>query len=495
MFDQYRHEYSEFHTASMREHYLFLSGQKPTLEIAPIYERFSDLFTLEVIAKLKVELNQISGHFETARKSLNRFLLFSVEQFLEDSVKSLTEQINEYESAATVQWNGQPMTFHDAAVRLAVESNRETRRAIQASRAAIIEGSNDLRAERLGKIHQAALGLGEPSYRALFESLRGIDYAALAGSAREMLTATESTYLRAIESALPRTVGVSLNEAERFDAVYFLHLTEYDEHFPVDGLVPTYMRTMSQLGIDASEQGHIFIDSEPRPRKTARAFCMPISVPDDVRLVIRPSGGQSDYQSLLHESGHAQHYGWTASSLAPEFKYTGDYALTETYAFLMNHLVSDGEWLAETIGFRDTEEFTRSVMLARLVTVRRYAAKLVYELSLHDGADLSSAAALYAELQTAATGFNTQQTEFLYDLDDCFYSAGYLRAWALEVALRDYLKTRYGVRWWASTRAGSLLKELWETGDLYNADEMASQLGLAPISFDMLIEEFNRALK
>src|SRR5262249_24767185 len=198
---------------------------------------------------------------------------------------------------------------------------------------------------------------------------------------------------------------------------------------------------------------------------------------------------------LLHESGHAQHYGWTAPSLPPEFKYTGDYALTETYAFLMNHLVSDREWLTETIGFRQSETFSRSVMLARLVTVRRYAAKLIYELTLHDGADLSSASELYAELQTSATGFKTQQTEFLYDLDDCFYSAGYLRAWAFEVALREYLKTGFGARWWSSIKAGSLLKELWETGDLYNADEMASQLGVGPISFEMLIEEFNRSLK
>src|SRR5262249_3371499 len=138
---------------------------------------------------------------------------------------------------------------------------------------------------------------------------------------------------------------------------------------------------------------------------------------------------------------------------------------------------------------------SRSVMLARLVTVRRYAAKLIYELKLHDGADLSSAAEVYAELQTAATGFKTQQTDFLYDLDDGFYSAGYLRAWAFEVALRDHLKSRYGARWWASVKAGSLLKELWETGDFYNADEMASQLGLGPISFEMLIDEFNRSLK
>jgi hypothetical protein len=36
---------------------------------------------------------------------------------------------------------------------------------------------------------------------------------------------------------------------------------------------------------------------------------------------------------------------------------------------------------------------------------------------------------------------------------------------------------------------------MWETGDRYTADEMAAQLGIGPIEFDPLIEEFNRAVK
>ncbi len=133
-------------------------------------------------------------------------------------------------------------------------------------------------------------------------------------------------------------------------------------------------------------------------------------------------------------------------------------------------------------------------MLSRLLLVRRYAAKLIYECELHSQDDLGKAADLYSELQTHATKFRTESTEFLYDLDDSFYSASYLRAWAFEVMLREHLKTRFGERWWASTRAGSLLKDMWETGDRYTADEMASQLGLGPIVFEPLIDEFNHAL-
>ena len=35
-----------------------------------------------------------------------------------------------------------------------------------------------------------------------------------------------------------------------------------------------------------------------------RACCVPVVVPDDIKLIIRPAGGQADYKSLLHEGGH-----------------------------------------------------------------------------------------------------------------------------------------------------------------------------------------------
>src|SRR5262249_21148013 len=199
--------------------------------------------------------------------------------------------------------------------------------------------------------------------------------------------------------------------------------------------------------------------------------------------------------SLFHESGHAQHYGWASAQLSPEFKYTGDYALTETYAFLFNHLITDTEWLSAFLGLADNAEFTRSAILARLVTVRRYVSKLMYERELHRSDALARSAELYAALQTDATKFKTDRREFLFDLDDSFYSASYLRAWAFEVLLREYLKNRFGSRWWTSRRAGDFLKQIWETGDRYTADEMASQIGIGPIAFDPVVDEFNIPLK
>lgn len=493
MLDDYRRDFEEFHTSNAREHYLFHSGQKNCLEIAPIYERYAHLFDIDSIGSLKAD--GLSAGRDTETVSINRLLAFAVEQFLESSVKELTEHISQFEATATVEFRGRDMTFQDSAVAIINEPDRESRKAIYAKRLALIEQSNDLRAQRIAKLHETACSLGYSSYGELFEQLRHLDFKKIAGPCEALLSQTESSYTARLDEALRRDLGLSIDAGERPDAMYLLHLTNFDDRFPSQQMLRVYSETMSGLGISVQSQRNIVIDSEVRPRKNPRAFCMPITIPDDVRLVIRPVGGQSDYQSLLHESGHAQHFAWASAQLPPEFKYTGDYALTETYAFLFNHLVSDRNWLRDFLGLADSTEFVRSVILARLVTVRRYVAKFCYERGLHYAGDLNGQAEQYAELQTNSTGFKTSAAEFLFDLDDSFYSASYLRAWAFEVLLREYMKTRFGSRWWTSSAAGIFLKEIWETGDRYTADEMAAQIGIGTIDFEPLADEFNRALK
>ena len=495
MLDEYRREYVDFCEASNREYYLHLSGQKPNLEIAPIYERYGDLFNLDSIARLKQGLDELPEHFETDRRALKHLLLFAVEQFLADAAKRLTEEISRFEAAANVEWMGRRMTFQDSVVAVITEPDRESRKAIYKRRLDVIDSSNDLRVERLSRFHSSARTLGHASYLALYEELSGIDYRKIAREGESLLEKTESPYVACLDQELKRQLRIPLDEAERSDALRLLHLTRYDDHFPPHKLLSVYRETMAGMGIDIYAQKNIEIDSHPRPRKSSRAFCMPVSVPSEIKLVIRPIGGQSDYQAFLHESGHAQHYGGVFASLRPEFKYTGDYALTETYAFLFNHLVTDSSWLGAMLGFRESRDFIRSAMLARLMTIRRYMAKLLYECELHSGDDFARGATLYGELQTEATRFKSFESEFLYDLDDSFYSASYIRAWAFEVMLREHLKTRFGERWWQSRRAGSLLRELWEMGDRYTADEMASQIGLGPMTFELLIDEVSKALK
>ncbi|HJQ27666.1 MAG TPA: hypothetical protein VKA60_27530 [Blastocatellia bacterium] len=495
MLDAYRRDYAEFNAAVMREHYRFGSGQKATLDLAPVYERFGDLFTRDAIRKLQQQLDDTSEHFETERTAHSHLLRFAIEQFLEDAAKELTEEISAAEAATTIEFAGRTLTFQETTVAVAAEHERAVRRALDRKRLAAIAAINDLRAGRLLKLHEAARSLGYEDYTSLFEQVRRLDYTAIERAAGRLLARTEPLYVARLNEALQRHLGLGVEEAERSDYLHMVRLRRFDERFPAARLMNVYRETMAGLGINVDVQRNVEIDSAVRPHKMTRACCIPILVPDEVKLIIRPAGGQADYKSLLHEGGHAQHYAWTAASLRPEFKYTGDYALTESYAFLFHRLLADRVWLTEMLGFADSRDFIRAFVLVELMMVRRTVTKLGYERRLHASDDLSRAADNYAEALSQATHFKTSKTEYLSDTDEAFYVANYVRAAALSLQLREHLQSRFGVRWWASQQAGNFLKEIWETGDRYSADEMAAQIGIGPVDFDPLIDEFNQALK
>ena len=75
MLDGYRRDYADFNSACTLEYYLFLSGQKTTLDIAPIYERYGELFARDAIERLRKELTQTPEFLETQRAATSRLLI------------------------------------------------------------------------------------------------------------------------------------------------------------------------------------------------------------------------------------------------------------------------------------------------------------------------------------------------------------------------------------------------------------------------------------
>ena len=67
----------------------------------------------------------------------------------------------------------------------------------------------------------------------------------------------------------------------------------------------------------------------------------------------------------------------------------------------------------------------------------------------------------YAELLGTATGVEWTQDTWLDDVDEGFYVAAYLRAWALEDRWRLILRERFGERWFSEPAAGDWLRALW----------------------------------
>ena len=74
-------------------------------------------------------------------------------------------------------------------------------------------------------------------------------------------------------------------------------------------------------------------------------------------------------------------------------------------------------------------------------------------------------------------------------MDEGFYAACYLRAWALETHWRAALEERFGERWFASPEAGEWLRGLWRHGQRLNADELLADLDTIEWSDDLLLAQ------
>jgi hypothetical protein len=205
-----------------------------------------------------------------------------------------------------------------------------------------------------------------------------------------------------------------------------------------------------------------------------------------------PIGGREDYAALFHESGHAEHYGCTDSELAFEFRHLGDNAVTESYAFLLEGLTANPAWLESVLGADGAEAAIEHARASRLVFLRRYSAKIAYEVELHSpDADLEAMPQRYSNLLSARVGVEWPRETWLSDVDGGFYVACYLRAWALEVDWRGELRERFGDRWFASAEAGAWLQGLWARGQRLDADVLLAEVAGRKLDFDALAAELS----
>jgi hypothetical protein len=406
------------------------------------------------------------------------------------AVAALDDRLHAWESSAEIEpEGGERMPYQRAGIAIANDPVRERRLAIDRARRGAAAEPAAIRAERLGwekDLLDALLGVGVVDARV---RLSGIDLAALAEDCRAFLADTAALYRDALQYRLARELGLAPGEADRTDGAFLFRAAAYDEFFPGGSLVATAIAQTAEMGLDAHAAGRIRHDTGERERKRARAFCAPVRVPDEVYLVIRPHGGYVDYRAFWHELGHALHFANAARELSFEHRWLGDNSVTEAYAMLFEHQTMAPAWLRRYARMSEAKlaDFLRTQAFALLAIVRRYAAKLNYEIELHRAPSLAAGARHYAELLTEATGFRYAAEDALLDLDDGFYAARYLRAWQLEAALRTSLVERFDEDWFRNPRSGPAVLELLARGQRDDAVRVAdaalgTTLAFAPLA-------------
>ncbi len=471
-----------------REYYLHYAGHKEEFEIEEIYERHAALFERDVIDGLRERVESTTG--DLARRA--RYLLeLAVGGFLGRETKREEAELAEREAALELEVGGERLPYRQSAVTQANEPDPGRRAVIEEARLEALERElNPLHLRTLERAHELARELEWDSYRAMYEDLKQIDLAALERQTSAFLGATAAGYGPAIEPHVRSQVGLGLDQMSRADLPYFFRARGFDDLFPPDRLIPALEQTLAGLGIALDRQQNVRLDTEQRPLKSPRAFCAPVQVPGEVYLVIPRHGGRDDFAALFHEAGHTEHYAHVDAALPFEFRHLGDNSVTEGFAFLLEHLTEDPVWLEATLGVTDAGDYVGYTRASKLLFLRRYAAKLSYELELHDGTrPLSEMPGLYSALLGDAVGIEWPSRTWLSDVDGGYYAANYLRAWAFETRLRKLLRERFGQEWFADRAAGELLRGIWSEGQRLNADELLDRVTGERIDFAVMLDE------
>lgn len=487
--DAYSVQAEQFLSELDREYHLHYSGQQPEYRVKEIHDRHRDLFGRPAIEALRSAVGAVESE---AERRASMLLELAVGGFLGLACAAEEEEIASREARLELRADGDAIPYRRVATEQANEPDPDRRAALQELRLQLLaEQINPLRMEALERSQALIAELGWSSYAQAFAELRRIDLEALARQARHFLQATDSVYESIINPELERVLGLGLGSVRRSDLLRFFRAPELDPSFAPDGLVDSFARTMAGIGLDLAAQPNILLDTDERPSKTARAYCSPVRVPGEVYLVVPRIGGREDYATLFHEGGHAEHYANVDPRLPVEFRHLGDNSVTESYAFLLEHLTEQPAWMREVLGSADSERVTAHARAEKLFYLRRYAAKIAYELELHgEDADLGRMPDRYAQLLGKATRVEWTPSTWLEDVDPGFYVACYLRAWALEAGWRRALRERFGERWFAEAEAGQWLIGLWRRGQRHGADELASETLGERLDLGDLVAEF-----
>ena len=468
----YERQVGAFLAESEDELYQHGAGLRDELALAPIYTKHAALFSREAVDALRSALDAGAG--EAGRRAM---LAFATDGYIAGKVAGLTDAIGTAEATAVVVWRGEPIPFRALRNRISEISGRAERNGLFASYVEAEDALNPARLERFDKIGALARELGYVDYVDLIRVTRGFDPDVLGSAMRDFLADTETPYFAALRRFLAR-IEIEQGDASLADLWYLTRGSGWDYWFDGRRLLAVLESTLAGMGIQLRGQAGATLDIAPRPNKAPRPFVAVINAPRDVRLVMQPRGGWDDYGSVLHESGHLEHFLHVDPRLPVSQRELGDPSVTEGYAMTFERLLAEPAWLTEQLGMPDEQAtaFADFYALYHLITARTLVARHLHELRIHRGGDVALQRATYAGLVGLIVGVSEPEERYLV-IDDGMYAAAYLRCFMLDAALSDALARQHGPAWWRSAAAGETLKRSWRRGMAWTAEQVLAHLG------------------
>lgn len=476
---------------------------------------------------LKMDKNLTADDRRAAEFMKNALIL----EYISIDTAHFDDEINNAEASATVKldWVPNPVPYRQIDVLMNQEKDTDKRLKLQLAQAGVWKDIlNPIYERDEARVQELAVELGFQGVVPISEKIRNVDLKDLIAKSQKLYKDTDAMYHDLFAEQVRKVLGIEPDKFTRADIGYFGTVPNYKKFFPPELALLAYYDYINGIGLsmDTAAGTQIRVDDSLNEKKEPRAACYSITVPDDIRITVKPSGGVPDFETLFHEGGHAQHF---ANSTSPiwEFDNLGNNTITESYAVFFEGVWGDPQWLfhyrefvkeynrfqkpdKQTPVMTDAEigELIRNRVFWQLYFARRYnGAKLIYESILHKGdpslwkdyykGQTDDLRKVYQTLFSDAYGFNLTDTDslrFRTDVDGFFYSADYSRCFILSTQLDQYMRDKYGPQWFTNPEVGKFMRTLWTYANSLQPDELARKLGDKALDPDIFVNELKYRL-
>ncbi len=473
------------------------AGLSEDAGLATLHGRYPLVFDPESLRAVEEALAAAGNEAASGAGGAKASERFSLELLRETLAQSAVEKktdatsdaILEAEARAQVAGPGGSLPYRGVGAAVSAEPVRARRQALEAGRAGVLRELDPSYRAWWERTRVGCQAIGRADLAALVSDTALVDLDALAAEAAAFLRATEDLYRDYLGWLAGKRLGLKLADLESHDLHHLVDLPETRATSAPRNLIELAGRSMGEMNLSIEADGRISLDLEARPGKSSRAFCARLAVPSRIVLLIYPRGGVDDYQAFFHELGHAQHFAHTDPGLPYELRELDDSAVTEAWAFTLQSLPEDPGWVASFLCEKPGTDFFRTLKLAKLFLVRRYAAKIAYELSLWRAEKLEDHPARYQAALQQATSARYPREGYLADVDPFFYVARYLRGWMLASQISEALRERFDEGWFRRGETGRWPKDQWRVGAI-RAETLSAALGAPRLDAAALTREF-----
>lgn len=423
----------------------------------------------------------------------NALRLYLIQSIVESKLASYVDGLNAFEQTTTADLDDKKLLYSDLQVLLAKTKDGGERRKIASVMGPLTETSGVFRNQIVQKRDEYYKDMGFENYADFYAAREGMDLDALDAQAKSFLTESQAAYDALFEEMAQQVLEIEGRKVRFQDLPYLTSGCMYNDAFPASAATRRLRGVFSGLGIDLGAQSNLSIDTQARPGKAAQAV-IPVLVPDEVEVGIRPLECDRDNWRLAYAVGEAQLF-TLSTKTAFEDAYLVNQAAQSALAWIPRFVQEEPGWIKGAMEGGDAAAYLKYRRFVSLYEARVLAALTTFDLAVYRGA--ADPDQVFRDVMATATGVRVssgdakRSTEFLTQLEAASRFHGLL----LAAGIRKHLRDTLGDSWYTGGGAAAFLKPLWKQGGALTPQAVAEAAGLTTVEPAAYLESFTSALE